>query len=135
MQVVLVQSPMGSLILFSGSWCLQNFVSAVQDWSVCFPQSSASASQIPLTLTARFPGDSQSLCWISRLGRRHGVKNLHNTARTSLILLFSSLWMTHPMGMEFDFIMIEPLLLSHCGFFFAFGREVFVCFVFVGSSS
>ena len=37
------------------------------------------------------------------------------------------------MGIEFDFIMIEPLLLSHCGFFFAFGCKVFVClFCFCG---
>ena len=36
--------------------------------------------------------------------------------RTSLVLLFSSLWVIHPEGMGFDLIMIVPLLPSHCGF-------------------
>ena len=48
------------------------------------------------------------------------------------MLLFSSLWGTHPAGMGFDFIMIVPLLLSCCGFFFVFGCGVF--FFLVGSS-
>ena len=41
-QVVLLQFPMGSLLLSSGSWCTQNFVCALQDWSLCFPQSCGS---------------------------------------------------------------------------------------------
>ena len=32
-----------------------------------------------------------------------GIQNLHNSGRTSLVLLFSSLWVTHPAGMGFDF--------------------------------
>ena len=39
-----------------------------------------------------------------------------------MIQLFSSLWVTHPAGMGFDFIVIVPLLPSCCGFFFVFGR-------------
>ena len=39
----------------------------------------------------------------------------------SLALLFSSLWVTHSASMGFDFSMITPLLLSHCGFSFVFG--------------
>ena len=46
------------------------------------------------------------------------VQNLHNSGRTSLVLLFSSLWVTHLAGMRFDFIAVVPLLPSHCGFFF-----------------
>ena len=38
--------------------------------------------------------------------------------------LFSSLWVTHPVGMGFDFIMIVSLLLSPCSFFFVFGCVV-----------
>ena len=38
-QAVLVQSPVGSLFFFSGSWCGQGFVCALQDWSLCFLQS------------------------------------------------------------------------------------------------
>ena len=53
-----------------------------------------------------------------------GVQNLHNSERTSLVLLFFSLWVTHPAGMGFDFIMIAPLLSSRCDFFFVFGGVV-----------
>ena len=41
-----------------------------------------------------------------------------------LVLLFCSLWVTHPVGMEFDFIMIVPLLPSCCGFFIFFECRV-----------
>ena len=37
-----------------------------------------------------------------------GVQNLHNSARTSLALLFSRLWVTYPADMEFDFTVIGP---------------------------
>ena len=62
----------------------------------------------------------------------HGVQNLHNNGRTSLLLLFSSLWVTHLVGMGFDFIVIAPLLLSHCRFFFVILRGTSFL---VGSSS
>ena len=52
------------------------------------------------------------------------VQNLHSSERTSMILLFSSLWVTHLAGMGFDFIVIVPLLPSHCTFFFVFGCGV-----------
>jgi len=54
----------------------------------------------------------------------HGVPNLHNSGRTSLVLFFSSLWVAHPEGMGFVFIIIVPLLPSSCGFFFVFGCGV-----------
>ena len=43
-----------------------------------------------------------------------GVQNFYNSGRTSVVLLFSSLWVTDT---GFDFILIVPLLLSHWGFF------------------
>ena len=46
------------------------------------------------------------------------------SGRTSLVLLFSSLWVTHTADMRFDFIVIVPFLPSCCGFFFVFGYEV-----------
>ena len=102
---------MGSLLLFSGSWCTQNFVCALQDQNLSFPQYSGSpiikscwpAGQIP---------------WGFPIPLSH--QNLHHSGRTSLVL-FSSLWVTHPGGMGFDFIVIVPLLLSCCVFFFVFG--------------
>ena len=39
-------------------------------------------------------------------------------ARTSLVLLFSCLWVAHPLGMGFYFIVIVPLLPPHCSFSF-----------------
>ena len=46
-----------------------------------------------------------------------GVQNLHNSGRTSLVLLFSSLWVTHPVGIGFDSIMIVSLLPPRFSFF------------------
>ena len=53
-----------------------------------------------------------------------GVWNLPKNGRTSLVLLFSSLWVTHTAGRRFDFIVIVSLPPSCCGFFFVFGYEV-----------
>ena len=53
-----------------------------------------------------------------------GISNLHNSRRTSLMLLFFSLWITHQAGMGLDFIMIVPLLTSPWGFFFVFRRGI-----------
>ena len=39
------------------------------------------------------------------------VQDLHNSGRTSLVLLFSSRWVTHTVVMGFDFIMIAPSYL------------------------
>ena len=42
--------------------------------------------------------------------------------------MFISLWVAHPVGMGLDFIMTAPLLPSHYGFSFDFGRGVsFLC--------
>ena len=43
-----------------------------------------------------------------------------------MVLLFSILvlFILHLVGIGFDFIMIVPLLLSCCGFYFVFGHEV-----------
>ena len=38
-----------------------------------------------------------------------------------MLLLLSSLWVFHSRIMGFDFIIIAPLLLSHCSFSFVFG--------------
>ena len=39
LQVVLVQSPVGSLLLSLGSWYMEDFVCDFQELSLCFPQS------------------------------------------------------------------------------------------------
>ena len=92
---------------------------------VCFPQSRGS----PI-IKSRRPSRSDSLVipspFVRYLGWEawRGVQNLHNSGRTSLVLLFSGLWVTHPVGTGFDFIMIVLLLPSHCGFFFGLGHGV-----------
>ena len=58
------------------------------------------------------------------------VQNLHSSWIT-LLLLFSRLFVTHPVGMGFDFVVIVPCLQSHCGIIFVFGQGV----SFFGGSS
>ena len=63
----MVQSPVGSQILSSESWCVQDLL--VPSKTGIFPPVLwKSYNQIPLAFKVRFPGDSQSLCWIPRLG-------------------------------------------------------------------
>ena len=57
----------GAMAPSPGSWCAPGPVCALQEplfplvlWKFC--------DQIPLSFKIRFPGDSQSLCWIPRLG-------------------------------------------------------------------
>ena len=91
----------------------------------CFPQSCG----IPIIKSHR-PSSSDSLRipspFVESPGWEawHVVQNLHNSGRTSLILLFSSLCVTYLTGMGFDFIMVTLLLQSRCGFFFVFGRGI-----------
>ena len=65
-QASLAQYFVGTLFLFPVSWCAQGFVCALQEsvspvlWKFC--------NQIPLAFEVKFPGGSQSLCQIPRLG-------------------------------------------------------------------
>ena len=65
-----------------------------------------------LGIPSPFVGSSGWKSWL-------GVQNVifNNSVRTSLVLLFSSLWVTYPAVMGFDFTVVTPLLPSHCGFF------------------
>ena len=120
----LAGSPAASVLLSSGSWCVQDFVLPSKGGI------SISPSPVEGSPTIKF-------CWISRsdsLGIPSpfarfpscevwcGAQNLHNGGKT-LVLLFSSLWVTHLVGMGFVFIMIVPCLPSHSSFFFVFGHE------------
>ena len=65
-QPSLAQSLVGTQLLSPGSWCIQGFVCVLQEsaspflWKFC--------NQIPLAPKVKFPGGSQSLCWIPKLG-------------------------------------------------------------------
>ena len=73
-------------------------------------------NQIPLAIKVRFPvllSDSQA-------GKPDmGLRTVTKVVELLLVLLFSSLWVTHPVGKGFDFIIIVSLLSSHCSFFFS----------------
>ena len=80
---------------------------------VCFPQSCGSS-----VIISHWPSKSDSWgipspiagspSWEARCEAQNG----HNSGRLSLVLLFSSLWVTHLAGLGWDFIMSAPLLLS-----------------------
>ena len=53
------------------------------------------------------------------------TQNLQNSERTSLVLLFSRLWVAQPAVEGFNFIMFSPLLPSFCSFFFIFECGVY----------
>ena len=96
---------------------------AVQD--ICFKYSSASGSIVILTVLvlptqehvafqARFFGVSSSHCqtpWLESLMWSSGLLLLWE----NFYSIFSSLWITHPVDMRFDFIMIILFLPSCCG--------------------
>ena len=65
-QASLGQSLMGSLLCSPGCWCTQGFVCALQE-SVS-PVRGKFHNQIPLAFKVKFPGSSQSLCWVPRKG-------------------------------------------------------------------
>ena len=80
-----------SLLLSPGSWRAQGFVCVLQEclfppglWKFC--------NQIPLSFKVRFPGGSLSFCWIPRLGNLMWAQNFSKRAGTSLLELFSSLF-------------------------------------------
>ena len=54
-----------------------------------------SYDQILLAFKVRFPGDSSPFVRSPDWEAWCGIENLHNSERTSLVLLFSSLWVTH----------------------------------------
>ena len=114
------------IAIASHNGCVQGFVCALKDWSLCFPQSYES-----LIFKFHWASRSDSLGIPSPFVRSpgweawRGVLNLQDS-RTSSVLLFSSLWVTHLAGMGFDFIVIVPLLPYSCNFFFVFGHGAYV---------
>ena len=95
------------------------FCCALQGWSLCFPQSCGSP-----VIKSHWPSRSVPLLDPPGCEAWHGIQNLHNSGRSSLALLFSSLWVIHPAGIGFDFIMISiiwlwlPVCLWTCNIFF-----------------
>ena len=66
LQASLPQSPVGSLLLFPGFWYAQGSACALKG-SVS-PVEGKICNQIPLSSKVKFPGGSQSLCQLPKLG-------------------------------------------------------------------
>jgi len=60
----------------------------------------------------------------SQVGKPDVGLRTNSCGRTSAIRFFSRLWVTHPVGIRFDCFTNEPLLPSHCGFFFVSERRI-----------
>ena len=108
-------------------WVLAHvrFCLCLQDWSICFPQSPwKSYNHIPLTFKARFPGDSQSLCGMPRLGSlMYCSEPSQHWENFSGIIVFQ--FVGHPPGRYgIWFYCVAPLLPPCYSFFFVFGHEV-----------
>ena len=79
------------MLLFSGSWCMRDFVCALQEWCVCFPYFCGS----PI-IKSHCPWRSDNQGIPSPFVRTAGcipwcvVQSFHNRGRTSLVFLFSS---------------------------------------------
>ena len=91
----------GFIALSSGSWYKQDFICALQDWSLCFPQSCGS----PI-IKSCWPSRSDSLSIPILFVRSQGceawcgTQNHDNNGETSLESLFSSLWVSHQWGWD-----------------------------------
>ena len=88
-----------------------------------------SCNQILLSLKVWFSRNSSSRVGPPDWEAWCGAQNFHSGGWTSVIWVFSSLWVTHLAVMGFDFIVFESLLQFHCGLSFVFGCGVsfFVC--------
>ena len=85
---------------------MQDFVCPLQEKSL--PQSCGSP-----VIKSHWPSESDCLgipSPFAGLQAWHEAQNLHNSGRTFLVLLFSSLLVSHLAGMGFIFIVLECLL-------------------------
>ena len=72
----------------------------------------------PVGLQNRFLWGSSSCFQCPQARELHVGLRTFTSVGESLLYLFSGLWVTNPVPMSFDFIMIAHLLSSWCGFFF-----------------
>ena len=92
-QASLAHSLVGSLLLSPGSWGTQGFVCALQE-SVSLVLCKF-CNQSPLAFKIKFPGGSQSLCLIPRLGNILWTPELSQQCENFfgiIVWLLSSLW-------------------------------------------
>ena len=111
---------MGSLLL--SSWCAQNFVCALQDWSLCFPQSSGRPSSNPTHPQGQIPWGFSVPLLDPQAGKPDVGFRMFRTVG-ELLWYYCSSVCGSPIQWVWDLILLwlYPLLLSHCSFFFVFG--------------
>ena len=94
----------------------------LQEWSLCFPESCGAPELKPPCPSKSdvvwAPPPNVRLCSLTR------AQNSDLCGRTSVIQLFSSLCVNHPVDIGFDYIMKSSPLPFCYGFFFAFGFRV-----------
>ena len=91
-----------------------------------------SCNQILLAFKVRFPGDSQSLCPIIRLGSLTWGSEPSQQWENFFGIIVLQFVIHPPAGIGLDYIVIVPFLPSCSGFLFVFGHGV--SFFLVGSS-
>ena len=69
-----------------------------------------SYNQTLLAFKVRFLGDTWSLCWTAKLRSLTWSSKSSQQWGASWVLLSSTLWVTHPAGIGFDFVRIMPFL-------------------------
>ena len=122
----MIQSAVGSLLFSSGSWCTQDLVCALQDWSLYFPQSCGSLIIKSQCLSrSEFQGFPVPLSDPQVGSLTRDFEPLQQWANFFGIIVLQLVGHP-PVGMGFDFILIVPLLPSHCSFFFVFAQGVSV---------
>ena len=89
--------------------CVQRCVCVLQDWSLCFPQSSGRPVIKP-HWPSRLDSPGVPRPFVGAPGREAwcGAQNPHNSVRTSLVSLCSSLWVTHLVGMDLILLWLLP---------------------------
>ena len=109
-QTRLAQSLVMSLLLFPEFWWTQGFVCALQEsvypvvWKFC--------NHIPLSFKVKFPGGSQSLCGIPRLGNLLWALELVQQWEIFLVQLLSSLWVVCSVTLCWGLHAIAPSLAA-----------------------
>ena len=76
-----------------------------------------------LVFKVRFPGDSQAFSWIPRLGNLTWGSEHSQWWENLIVIIFSSLWVTHLAGMGFDCIMVLPFQPSPYGSSFSLNMQ------------
>ena len=94
-----------------------------------------SCSQIPLDFKVWFPGIPSPFVRSPGWEAWRGAQDLHNSGRTSLVLLSFSLWVTHPAGCDRDLI-LSWLCPCYClAAASSLSLEVGICFWWVPAFS